>query len=193
MLTEVNKGSGMSPWTDKMDKLLKKLIEECHYTYKDAATELGVSRNAAIGRGRRLELFVPPTVIEKKKAEAKQAKIAEIKKRKEEAAAKTKAKAEAPPSPPHKPKPKRKRERLPPELRNDEIFSNWFDKPKEEKTILDIPQAFECKWVFGDVKSGKAKWCRELIAGKSYCAVHLKMAYQPDSVWKARRSRKEKE
>lgn len=187
----------MTFWTNEKVEHLKKLVKEGHgYTY--ISQQLKCSRNAAIGKTTRLKLNKTPVHTKAARSERSKPKTVQVKKKTKPLPPEP---PPAPPAPPPEPKveqPKeevkptkplkyRKRVRLPMELKDDynfELF--WQNKDGDPiNDIHDIPSQFECKWIDGDVRSGKACWCRKPTVGiTSWCKYHSHVVYPPHTVYK---------
>lgn len=176
----------MTFWTDQKIEELKKLVTE-DVSYAEIALRLGCSRNSAIGKAVRLKIAASKASAASGGAGIKKAAIAKQKYGPKTINVKKESKPLPPPPPKPKPEVYRKRVRLPPELHDDKNFELfWQNKTVPPiNDILNIPGQFECKWIDGDVRSGRASFCRKTVVGvTSWCPYHTKIVYPPASVYK---------
>lgn len=138
-------------WDDARVEMLTKLWDDGLSASQIAkALNIGVSRNAVIGKAHRLGLTrrVRPVALKPKRYAAPMPKA----KRLEEKA----AVAKAPPTP------------IPPPPIS-----------VEGAKTLTLKGACECSWPVGSVEGHALFCCAPVEPGKSYCAGHLRKAYQP--------------
>lgn len=175
-------------WTDDKVEELTKLVEAGELSYALIADKLGCTRNAAIGKAKRLGLSNPVGVTKKTKPRepsmgvAQPAKTAMFNYRKQ-----TKASIEPLPELIRK----NKRVRLPDELKSEKAFEKHMtyldDLTIERGDITDIPGPLGCKWITGDVKQPGAYWCRKPVKqGSCWCPKHHTLAYAPASAYHGR-------
>lgn len=172
-------------WTDEKEKLLEKYLLEGN-SYGVVGQMIGCSRNAAIGKAKRLGIVIK-TVATKTVAGPVQRR--HVKRPTGQGIPRAPFQKVIKPRPKPKPKPMRFRVRLPEELRSDEGFAHYMKLPKEMKVnrIIDIPSDFACHWITGDVKAGSGVWCRQpVLQGTKWCPAHNKLVYVPGTAFSSR-------
>ena len=139
-------------WTEEKVAVLRQYWGSGKSASEIAEIIGGMSRNAVIGKAHRLGLAGRPSPIKERKAKPKPA------------AALTSA-TPVPASVPPAPKP---------------AVDNVVELlPGGGATILSLTERM-CRWPHGDPKKPGFRFCGKPSAeGTSYCAEHLKMAYQP--------------
>lgn len=176
-------------WTDDKVNELTRLVTAGELSYALIADKLGCTRNAAIGKAKRLGLSSPVSAVKKTKEPEpsgkapKPSKTPMFKYRKQ-----TKASVEPIPELIRK----NKRVRLPNELKDKKAFEKHMayldDASIDRGSITDIPGPFSCKWITGDVKQPGAYWCRKPVRqGSCWCPKHHALAYAPASAYHGRR------
>lgn len=184
-------------WTPAKVEALKKMITVDGLSYAEAAAMLGCSRNAALGKANRLKIASPngKGMSETKKMEmAKRKQDRERGKAKVQAEAAQKAKQrelDAKKAKLVEPvKQYKTRVRLPPEFHDDAYFKAFLETKNISfrEDILNIPALRQCKWITGDVRAHRARWCRKPVDGTSqYCHDHRRIVYVPHSEYRRRR------
>ena len=139
-------------WTGERVELLKKLWSEPGLSCRDIANMLGVSRNAVIGKGGRLNLPTRPQVPCAPKA------------------------ASSPPGPQPQRFPK------PADDTGTPLPVNDRDIPLEQRRgLLELTTA-TCRWPVGDPRRADFFFCGGQAAGGPYCAAHAHRAYTERTV-----------
>lgn len=159
-------------WTHEKEKLLEKYLLEGN-SYGVVGTMIGCSRNAAIGKAKRLGIVVKTTkrtVIPHPVRTRTYVRRRPYKKPVPKPIVVPKVEAKSK---------KRFRVRLPEDIITDEDFARYMKLPKESnlERLIDIPGQFQCHWIDGDVKGGTGVWCRKTTDGMPWCKDHFKMVY----------------
>ncbi len=147
-------------WTDEKIEKLKKLWKK-GLTTVEIGKELGISKNAVVGKAHRLKLESRPSPIKKavdkkpitpeNKVEAKPTKSAKVKEQ---------PKAKEKPQPQTQPKEKEK-----------------IIPPENMVTLMDVT-ATSCRWPIGDPQDPDFHFCdKEAVEGRPYCLMHCAQAY----------------
>ncbi len=182
-------------WTDEKVETMRRMLNE-GYSYSIVAAQIGCSRNAAIGKAKRIGIEIHARRrITKHTGPQVKTSVKVVEKPRDYDANPMRPNRGFIPKPlknagvPFKPKSKltKRRVRLPLDLKSDEAFELYMNTPKASRMvdITNIPGAFECKWITGDVKEGYARWCCcPTVENSPWCDEHIKIVYAPPSVYK---------
>ncbi|MEO0398304.1 MAG: GcrA family cell cycle regulator [Pseudomonadota bacterium] len=145
-------------WTDERVELLKKYWAEGLSASQIAGKMGGVTRNAVIGKVHRLGLSGRATPAQPKRGCTT-------------SAAETVVPAET-----------ETIEQGLEDLSREPAFVAPITLDDEDMTTVSTLQRNMCKWPIGDPASDDFRFCGQPTAlGKSYCAYHARMAFQPSS------------
>lgn len=150
-------------WSDERIEQLKALYAEGRWTFAQIAAKLGVSRNSAIGKCHRLNLYQPQIKIAKNDGPTRRsigvgAAVQKIN------AAKAERKSPFRPGPKVKPEPF--------------VCAPVVNLEPLHLTLADLKEG-DCRFPFGDVPAAMTFCGHRAVSGRSWCAKHLAVVTAP--------------
>ena len=147
-------------WTEERVELLKTLWAEGLSAAQIANKMGGVTRNAVIGKVHRLGLSGRATPAKPQRGRITSSTIAER-------------------SPGRRQPPRRRQSEMVPAIAETELTTPLVLNDGEMTTVSTIKNNM-CKWPIGDPAKDDFHFCgNPTLPGKSYCAAHAAMAFQP--------------